>query len=669
MQRLRLAFSAFSFAAVGLAPAAAFAQLPTCADLATNPAYGLAGNPTVLQVNATTPLTTFVTAGVTVPYCRVDFVVSERGGTGAGYASGQNQRVVLRVGLPANSSNLGTGGGFDGEGAWNGKVQNLGGGGLVGNVGNVTAATNARYVGSSTDSGHPASEGNTFGVIQETHELNLGKIGDFFSESLRLQYQWALRLAEVYYGRPANRNYWNGCSTGGRQGLVLATQYGNDFDGFLIGAPHTNHVKNSTSGAFRQWTNKELAGGSVTDEKVNAFIAKAINQCDAQDGLVDSILSEPRTCTARAALNLCGAPGAPTDPALCLTPAEVTVIDKAFDGARNDLGKRVWFPSGYATSGSLEVPANGLGGNGPFLWAKRDITFDWVNLNLPLSEWDNLHELATNNVSQYVDMGSPNLDLAKNNGAKILMWHGLADNQIPFRSNIYYYSRVIDQYGAADLSDWYRFFLAPGVGHCGGGNGPQPQQLFERMVAWSEGGPAPDTILASNTTAGVVTRTRPLCPFPQTAIYNGTGDPNSAASFQCGGNIQTKAMICDGLIVKHQHETGTAMEPLNGENDISCGFASMPVTTAELERATANKAKGTPSSPPGLTAIVTLTATDADNDIVLTEYSVDGGPWTTATGPFPVTGQGQHVLEYRSIDKAEHVEPTKAVNFRLPLHP
>ena len=252
---------------------------------------------------------------------------------------------------------------------------------------------------------------------------------------------------------------------------MLATQYGNDFDGFLIGAPHTNHVKNSTSGAFRQWANKDIAGGSVTDEKVNAYISKAITMCDAQDGLVDNLLSEPRTCQVPAAVNSCGAPGAPADPALCLNESEAQVIDIAFDGARNDHGKRVWFPAGAATSGSLEVPANGLGGNGPFLWAKKDLTFDWVNSGLPRSEWDDLHELATNLVSPYVDMASPNLDLARNNGAKILMWHGLADNQIPFRSNIYYYSRVIDQYGAADLSDWYRFFLAPGVAHCGGGSG------------------------------------------------------------------------------------------------------------------------------------------------------------------------------------------------------
>ena len=659
MKRRSVGLSGLVLGLVTFGSSVASAQGPTCVQLNTNPAYGFAGDPTVI-VHTTTLVPP---AGANPAYCRVDFTISERGGPEFGYAVGEIQRIGLRVGLPANMADGGTGGAF-GLGAWNGKVRNIGGGGLVGSVGSVTAATNARYVGSSTDSGHVGNV-NTFGVIQATHELNLGKIEDFFSESLRLQYQWALKLANAYYGTPATRNYWDGCSTGGRQGLVLASKYGNDFDGFLIGAPHTNHVKNSTSGAFRTWANKEIAGGSVTDEKVNAVITKAISQCDLQDGVADNILSEPRTCKVSAAVNICGTPGAPTDPAICLNANEAKVIDMAMDGARNDLGKRVWFPSGRATSGSLEVPANGLGGNGPFLWAKKDLTFDWVNLDLPLSDWDDLHELATNLVSQYVDMGSPNLDLAKNNGAKILMWHGLADNQIPFRSNIYYYSRVLDYYGgASNVSPWYRFFLAPGVAHCGGGNGPQPQQLFNVMVAWSEGGPAPDSILSSG--GG---RTRPLCPFPQTAIYDGIGDPNIAASFHCGGNIQTKEAICDGLIVKHQHETGTAYEPLNGEDDISCGFASMPVTTAGLARATPNNGKGKPSSPPGLTAIVTLSATDADDDIVLTEYAVDGGPWTTATGPFSVTGQGQHVLEYRSTDKAEHVEPTKVVNFRLPLHP
>ena len=181
-----------------------------------------------------------------------------------------------------------------------------------GSLSPVTPATNSRYVGSFTDSGHTAGD-PAFGVIQDTHELNLGKIEDFFSESLRLQYQWALRLANSYYTQPAARNYWDGCSTGGRQGLVLAAKHGNDFDGFLIGAPHTNHSRTSSAGSWRAWVNQEIAGGTVTPQKLTAAVNRMIAECDGQDGVVDGILSEPRACKASAALNICGMPGAPTD--------------------------------------------------------------------------------------------------------------------------------------------------------------------------------------------------------------------------------------------------------------------------------------------------------------------------------------------------------------------
>ena len=373
----------FTLALAALAPVSVSGQTPpTCAQLNTDPTLGLAGNPVVIQHS-----TTLVPgAGSNPAYCRVDFVVSERGGPQFGYAVGEIQRIRLRVGLPANTSDGGTGGGVDGQGAWNGKVRNLGGGGLVGAVGGVTAATNARYVGSSTDSGHTGNN-PSFGVIQATHELNLGTIEDFFSESIRLQYQWALRLAESYYLKPASRNYWDGCSTGGRQGLVLASKYGDDFDGFLIGAPHTNHTRNSSGGSFRQWANKDIASGSVTDAKYAATIDRLVAACDGLDGVVDGLLSEPRACKASAQLNVCGQPGAASAPN-CLTPLEAEVIDIALDGPRNDLGKRVWFPSGRATDVSLALPANGQGGNGIFAWANKDLDFDWRTG--PRSNWDDL---------------------------------------------------------------------------------------------------------------------------------------------------------------------------------------------------------------------------------------------------------------------------------------
>ena len=647
MRRRRFGMAGFTVTLGVLAASSASGQTPpTCAQLNTNPAYGLAGNPVVIQHSATL----VPAAGTNPAYCRVDFVVSERGGPQFGYAVGEIQRVGLRVGLPANTSDGGSGGGAAGQGAWNGRVRNLGGGGLVGAVGGVTAATNARYVGSSTDSGHTGND-PSFGVIQATHELNLGKIEDFFSESLRLQYQWALRLAESYYLKPAARNYWDGCSTGGRQGLVLASKHGDDFDGFLIGAPHTNHTRNSSGGSFRQWANKDLAAGSVTDAKFAATIDRLVAACDGLDGVVDGLLNEPRACKASAKLNVCGEPGAAAPPN-CLTPLEADVVDLALDGSRNDLGKRVWFPSGRATDLSLALPANGQGGNGIFAWAHKDLDFDWRTG--PRSDWDDLVQLATNTFADYIDMGTPDLSLARDRGAKIVMWHGLADNQISFQSNIYYFSRVLDFYGGdANVSPWFRFFLAPGVGHCGGGIGPQPQNLFNTLVAWAEGGAAPDSILSSGGA-----RTRPLCPFPQTAVYDGTGNPNLAASFSCGGNIQTKEAKCDGLITKFKHEAEGGLEPLGGEDDISCGLAFMPVSAAALSPGATN---GWYRSP-----LVTLSASDQDDDLDRIEYRLNASSaWTPYVTPFSVTGDGEHALQYRSVDKLGHVETAKTLSFKI----
>jgi hypothetical protein len=640
-------FAGFIFTAMTVAADALYAQTPpTCAQLNLDPVHGLAGNPVVIQ-----HFTALVPAvGSSPAYCRVDFVVSERGGPESGYAPGEIQRIGLRVGLPANTSDGGTGGGPDGEGAWNGKVRNLGGGGLAGAVGSVTAATNARYVGSSTDGGHTGNNPE-FGVIQQTHQLNVGKIEDFFSESVRLQYQWALRLAEVYYVKHAIRNYWDGCSTGGRQGLVLAAKHGSDFDGFLIGAPHTNHTLVSVGGSFRQWANKDLVGGSVTDVKYAATIDRLVAACDGLDGVVDGLLSEPRACQASAALNICAQPGAASAPN-CLTTVEAEVIDLALDGPRNDLGKRVWFPFGRATDISLALPATGQGGNGIFAWANKDLMFDWRPG--PRSDWDDLVQLATNTVGDYIDLNTPDLSLARDRGAKILMWQGLADNQIPFQSNIYYYGKVLDFFGgAAQVWPWYRFFLAPGVAHCGGGAGPQPQNLFSTMVAWSEGGAAPDSILSSG--GG---RTRPLCPFPQTAIYDGVGNPNLASSFSCGGDVQTRQATCDGLITKYKHETEAGLEPLGGEDDISCGLAFLPVTEAALTPAATNGWYRNPS--------VTLTASDQDADVDHTEYLLDSGvEWTRYVGPFQVAGDGEHTLQFRSVDKLGHVESTRTLMFKL----
>lgn len=571
----------FAFGALLLASAHANAQM-SCAGLAEF----LATQPDVSPVNAATPLTTLTSIG-TSPRCEANFVYSARGGVAAGYAEGQAQRIALRIGLPRNSGDGGSGGVL---GAWNGKVQNLGGGGLVGNVGSVTNATNAGYVGSSTDSGHTSAENPNFAVIQATHSLNYGKLEDFLIESLRQQYQWALSLARTYYGTPATRNYWSGCSTGGRQGLSLALKHGADFDGFLIGAPANFNSRLQVATLWPWWVNKDIANNSVTSAKFAAANASAVAACDANDGVVDGVLGDPRQCTFEAKANICGEPGAPATN--CLTPTEAQAVNMMWDGARNDHGTRIWFPFERGANASVTSSAT-CGNLGSQCWAHRDTSFDWHPL--PLSQFDDETELATRVVAPYSDIMSTALHAARDRGAKILMYHGGADPLIPHRQTIHYYNDAMATFGGLDqLTPWFRFFVAPSVGHCSGGVGPQPQNLFNTMVDWVENGNAPQSILATNTSAGVVTRSRPLCPWPQTAIYNGSGDPNIAASFHCGGYLESKETECLALVAKFQKETSNAYDTSARRNPATCNVQSNVPLDKLLGATTAVKAANIP---------------------------------------------------------------------------
>jgi feruloyl esterase len=515
--------------------APAQAKLPACAQLATDPAYGLAGASTIL-----TPTATLVAAsGSNLAYCRIDFVVSERAGTAFGYADGQAQRVTLRIGLPLSPADGGTGGVI---GAWNQKVRNLGGGGLVGSVGSVTNATNNGYVGSSTDSGHTSAENPNFAVIQSTNELNYGKLKDFLQDSLRLQYQWALRLAKLYYGVAASRNYWDGCSTGGRQGLSLALKYGDDFDGFAVGAPANFNSRLQLITLWPAWVNKWTAGGTLTSAKFQAANASAIGACDANDGVTDGILADPRACTFNATANICGAPGAPATN--CLTAGEAQAVNQIWDGARNDKGNMIW--PGWTRGPSPTLNIGACGNLGAECWAHKDTTFDWNTL--AQNQFDDETQLATNVVAPYSDIMSTSFTKLDTSHTKIIMYHGGADQLIPWRQSVYYYNKVINEYGGlANAKSFYRFFLIPGMGHCSGGPaGFSPANtVFNTMVNWVENGVAPDTLTLTS-----ATRSRLHCTWPQTAIYNGSGSTDDAANYTCGGNIDPTPEA----FAKYQHE-------------------------------------------------------------------------------------------------------------------
>lgn len=498
-------------------------------------------------------------SGPNVSYCQANIL----------YGTNANQNINIRVGLPLNSVDGGSGGV---EGAWNGRTQGVGGGGCAGNL-NVTAPVNSGYVGSGTDTGHAG--GDCEPGVNTNGTYNLQFINDFIRDAIKQQVLLSKLLAKTYYGVKPVYNYWNGCSTGGRQGYLLAQELGTELDGILANAPAMYWTRFQTAQMWGQVVMRELVGGPISAAKLNQATASAVAACDAADGVSDSLIDDPRTCTFSAMANVCGTPTAP--PANCLTVAEAQAIEKIWDGPRNTRGQKIWFGLDRGTA------LGGLNGGFPFFlgvvqfhWNEHDRNFDWTTVNS--MEYPQVAQDGSRNIADVTDTFA-DLDAFRNHGGKLLTFVGANDQLIMPRGVINYYRLMASRYGKhndpdfQELQTFFRLFRAPGVAHCGGGAGPQPQALFDALVNWVENGVAPERILAQNTTGGVVTRTRPLCPYPQTAIYNGSGNINDAANYHCGGNLEQPSIVCADVLAKYKHEqkghldfTGT------GVNRNACGL-------------------------------------------------------------------------------------------------
>jgi hypothetical protein len=457
------------------------------------------------------------------------------------------------------------------DGSWNGRWQSVGGGGYAGTVGPPNDALRAGYAAGTTDTGHagagPFAAGDgKFGML-EPGKPNTALQIDFAYRSEHLMAVIGKQLVEAFYGQAPPYSYWNGCSTGGRQGLRMAQDYPEDYDGILAGAPAIHWDRFQAGQIWYQVVqlrdNGGPIGGGARDvhaAKTKLATAQAIAACDTEDGVADGVLDDPRVCKYRASddraitFDACTASNA-----ACLTPTEASAIDKMWQGpvacssdsargscrvpalAERDLdargNKRLW----YGSTRGTDLAA--LGGVVPFpiateqpkYWVYFDPAWDWRVLDY--ASYGPFFKESVARVGPL--MASDDADLAafRNRGGKLVLWHGWADQLIAPEGTIDYYDRVTRQLrgGYARTQEFARLFMAPGVAHCAGGDGPQPQDLIDALVQWVENGKAPDTILASGQIDGR-TRTRPLCPYPAQARWTGEGSSEDAANFVCVGN-------------------------------------------------------------------------------------------------------------------------------------
>jgi hypothetical protein len=446
--------------------------------------------------------------------CRVTLKVADAQDTGA---------VTVWVFLPVDS--------------WNKRFQGVGGGGFLGGEPErMLPALRAGYATASTDAGH---EGETADfALDAAGELNWPAIEDFGYEGVQDMTLAAKDVIRAYYGTDPAYSYFNGCSTGGRQGVMQAQRFPDEYDGIVAGAPVINFPKMQTGQMWGQLT-MLASGNPVAPCKFEAVLNAAIEECDTVgDGIRDGVIGDPLACrfdpgTMVGRETPCGA----------ITPADVDVMRRIGEGPRRSDGSFLWYglaPGAPYAGLNDTVEVGGKLEGKPFqydlwwfgLFLAQDRNWDWKTLTP-----DSYVAYFDQAVRQYNDIlgaDDPDLSAYAEAGGKLLLWHGAGDFGVPFQGTVDYYERVVATLGADRVDDFVRLYLAPGVGHCRGGSGAQPVDPMAAVVAWVEQGTPPATLDGQRADEdGSIAATRPICPYPMVARWSGQGDPGTGVAFQC----------------------------------------------------------------------------------------------------------------------------------------
>ena len=409
---------------------------------------------------------------------------------------------------------------------WNGKYQALGNGGWAGSIlyPALAEALKRGYATSSTDTGH----------VGGTAKEMLGhpeKLIDFWYRAIHEMTVKAKAITEAFYGNDPRLSYFVGCSAGGRQAMLEAQRYPGDFNGIIAGAPaiNTTPMYQAARMWFPQATLKDPAS-FIPPAKYPMIHQAVVNACDAIDGLKDGLIDDPRQCRFDPKVLQCK----DGDSASCLTAPQVEAATKILTPVKHPHTGKELLPRmepgselGWGVQAGGPEPYNNVLDRLKYVIFK-DPNWDWRKFNLatdlvPLEKLDDPAN-ATN----------PNLTAFMSRGGKLLVYHGWADQQVAPTSTINYYGNVVETMGgAARTAEWFRVFMAPGMAHCRGGDGPNTFDALTALETWVEKGQAPAQIIASHSSSGKLNRTRPLCAYPMVAKYDGTGSIDDAANFVC----------------------------------------------------------------------------------------------------------------------------------------
>lgn len=424
---------------------------------------------------------------------------------------------------------------------WNRRVYMFGNGGYAGE--DLAAPSRLETRDAALSRGFLTVQQNT-GHDAKTYDLgdfasDLALLVDYGSRAVHVTVQTAKTVAATYYDRHPTFSYWDGCSTGGRQGLMAAQRYPGDFDGILAGAPV---LRFSDTGLWNIWNAQALLKAPIRKAQLPALAKAVMDRCDAVDGVKDGLISDPRQCSFDPAkdLNICENGGDD-----CFSKEQVETLKTLAKGVTVK-GKTV-FPGVVAGTEGLDAAgASGwdqwvISENGPSRQLAYGDTFVKNMAMLPASgkaidwksfDFDTQYEKVVA-VRELVDADNPDLSAFQKRGGRMITYFGWSDPALNPLMGLDYYESVRKTMGAEKTGEFYRLFMVPGMFHCRMGYGTDTFDAFTPLMDWVENGRAPDVIHAAKLVDRKTVMTRPLCPHPQAAVYSGKGEVNDAANFTC----------------------------------------------------------------------------------------------------------------------------------------
>ncbi|KAI8936179.1 hypothetical protein NX059_006612 [Plenodomus lindquistii] len=482
-------------------------------------------------VNYTSPPASYINNGraptTPISFCNVTLTHTH---------PGYNDTLRTQIWLPLTS-------------AWNGRFQMAAGGGWVagydaGSFGQMSGAVNDGYATSTVDAGVQTATSFTpeAWALKSPGNVDYNTLETFAYKSLHDGALATKSIIESFYGREPAYSYWNGCSQGGRQGYMFAQRFPEVFDGIAATAPAINWDKFFVASAYPGQVLRETGQTPNVCEYDTIFRA-AIEACDGLDGLDDDIISHPDSCKFDP-YSLVGKPAtscrsaSPPGPST-ISEAAASYMNALWNGVRTEDGTLL-----YPTADrSVNVTASGAlvtrcFANSTCTATRNPLFGDWIRLfiekdpnyninNMTRGEFVAAFRTSVREYASIIGTGSTDLTEFKATGHKLLTWHGLADDLIPYANTRVYYDEVkrLDR----KVDDYYRYFEAPGVAHCGGGPGGNPFGTFKALVAWVENGTAPNSLIATSPR----NKTSLLCPYPKKAVFKGTSPDFSAKDFVC----------------------------------------------------------------------------------------------------------------------------------------